>query len=373
MRPALRIFLVAGLTVSLAGCLFDERVLAPKPARVAVHAVLDPDASDFHVLLEEIRAGQEEDGTAVPVTNARVVIHGPDGDSAIGIDQERRGKYFFSNNAPTPMYDHKIPIRRGTRYRLRVNAPGRPQLRASTFVPAGGPVGAVVNIRFNRDRDTMRLSWPAASGAKRYAVWISAGNNLFRIFVDGTSTRIDSRELRDIRSDLYRPFVPGARQEILVTALDTNFSDWYQSETSPFTATGLLSHVDGGTGVFAALVRVRRVMVRTVASQNEPIEGLFQRTDTQSVDAPQWLDLYVSEDRFGARTITGSLGGDSLVEEGTLKGNYSSTDGSVVASLYYYGEFQGTLFGSDSIVGRFLRCGGGTTSDVVYVKRRTIP
>ena len=369
MRPALRIFLVAGLTVSLAGCLFDERVLAPKPARVAVHAVLDPDASEFYVLLEEIRPGQEEDGI---VTGARVVIHGPDGDSAIGSEQGPRGKYNFSN-APTPIYEHEIPIRRGTRYRLRVNAPGRPQLRASTFVPAGGPVGAVVNIRFNRDRDTMRLSWPAANGAKRYAVWISAVSNLFRIFVDGTSTQIDSRELRDISSDLYRPFVPGARQEILVTALDTNFSDWYQSETSPFTGTGLLSHVDGGTGVFGASVRVRHVMVRTVASQNEPIEGLFQRTDTQSVDAPQWIDLYVSEARFESRTITGSLGGDSLVEEGTLKGNYSSTDGSVVASLYYYGEFQGTLFGSDSIVGRFLRCGGGTTSDVVYVKRRTIP
>jgi hypothetical protein len=75
---------------------------------------------------------------------------------------------------------------------------------------------------------------------------------------------------------LPRVFVPGFPQAVTVSAVDSNFYDWYRTRNDPLSGAGLASRVPGGFGVFGSLVRLRFQDLRVVAPQTEPAAGNFK-------------------------------------------------------------------------------------------------
>jgi hypothetical protein len=104
-------------------------------------------------------------------------------------------------------------------------------------------------------------------------------------------------ELRnaDLRT-LLHVFVPGFPQAVTVSAVDSNFYDWYRSQNDPLTGSGLVNRVRGGLGVFGSLVRLRFDDLRVVAPQTEPVAGnyVFTGSNTERAFTPYLsLEVYV--------------------------------------------------------------------------------
>jgi len=95
-------------------------------------------------------------------------------------------------------------------------------------------------------------------------------------FTDDTRVRLTG-ELRNADVDeLPRVFIPGFPQVVTVSAVDSNFYDWYRTHNDALSGTGLVSRVRGGLGVFGSLVRLRDQEMRVTAPQPEPFAGTFR-------------------------------------------------------------------------------------------------
>ena len=122
-------------------------------------------------------------------------------------------------------------------------------------------------------------------------------------FTDSTRVRLTG-ELRntDVKV-LPHVFFPGFPQAVTVSAVDSNYYDWYRTHNDPALGRGLVNRVQGGFGLFGSLVRLR-FELRVVAPQPEPAAGVFrfngppeQRATTPYLS----LELYVESPRRSLR------------------------------------------------------------------------
>jgi hypothetical protein len=165
---------------------------------------------------------------------------------------------------------------------------------------------------------------------------------------------------------------PGFLQPVTVSAVDSNYYDWFRSQNGALTAQGLISRVDGGLGVFGSLVRVHFEAFRVVAPQPEQAAGRFVFSGSQfdqSLTPNLELELYVESGagRAGeADAISGRyvrrpfLGITGCLVCGILG---TSRDGQVELALlrdWFASDtadvFVGTIQG-DTIVGRYRDLG----------------
>jgi hypothetical protein len=129
---------------------------------------------------------------------------------------------------------------------------------------------------FDRARDTVTLEWPASAGARSYLVRIETPYGPRTFFTADTRVRLTG-DLRNADVDeLPRVFIPGFPQVVTVSAVDSNFYDWYRTHNDALSGTGLVSRVRGGIGVFGSLVRLRDQEMRVTAPQTEPFAGTFR-------------------------------------------------------------------------------------------------
>ena len=181
------------LLLPLAACEFGERSIAPPEPRAVVHAVLAPEFSEQSVLVEELLTGRVAvndsvvgtaidpivTGGGVPITDAHVTVIDEDGNVARAIETRvsrsappgdgGTGVYKFVNVAPGSALGNTVLVRPGRRYTLRVETPDGRVVTGTTVVPGqrGAVVPPTVAFRsFNRDRDTLALSWNAIPGAR---------------------------------------------------------------------------------------------------------------------------------------------------------------------------------------------------------------
>ena len=70
-------------------------------------------------------------------------------------------------------------------------------------------------------------------------------------------------------------FIPGFPQAITVSAVDSNYYDWFRTHNDALSGTGLINRVSGGFGVFGSLVRVRFQNVTVVAQRTDAVEGAY--------------------------------------------------------------------------------------------------
>lgn len=364
-------------------CTFDEHAVAVQSPQVVVHAVLDPGAQEQQVLVERTLSGSvnivknqrfdAEDpvnsGGGVPVSGALVTITGPDG-RFIAFETQPAGRppSYETGRYVTPTGG--MIVRPGATYALQVSTPGGTIVRGTTTVPAIGPTGTSTRVDpFNRGRDTVRLTWRSAAGARSYLLRVESPFGPFLQFIDSTNVSLGGDLRNYFASSLQRVFIPGFRQRVSVAAVDSNFFDYYRTRNDPFTGSGIINHLEGGIGVFGSAVNIGTRTVDVVQDSREPsFEGIWDIADSprplvdlfrvyvETPGEPSALSGWYARDRAGP-TLEGMVG--------------TRTNGRVVleflanqAAVDTVGVFSGEQRG-DSLIGTFT----GVTGRVVFLKR----
>ena len=91
-------------------------------------------------------------------------------------------------------------------------------------------------------------------------------------------------------------FIPGFPQTVTVSAVDSNYYDWYRTRNDAISGEGLVNRVKGGIGVFGSLVRLQMQQVHVVSPQKESIAGYYVvggTDDLASVAPYSSLTLYL--------------------------------------------------------------------------------
>lgn len=272
----------------VSACEIEKVAIQPTDARLSTHGVLSASALTQVVLLERTRNGTVQpiappfdladpivSDEGVAETGAIVSLKTPSGQTLFA----REDNLVSGNGSGRGIYRFSLPgasLERNGTYRLSVLTSKGEALSGETSVP-GGVVAAVAQSRtFDRVRDTAFIEWPASLGARSYYVRIETPFGPRAFFTDSTRVRLTG-ELRnvDIRS-LPHVLIPGFPQSVTVSAVDSNFYDWYRTHNDPLSGAGLVNGVSGGFGFFGSLVRLRFQELRVVAPQTEPVAGKFR-------------------------------------------------------------------------------------------------
>jgi hypothetical protein len=296
------------LLLLLTACEIEKVAIPRTQARVAMHGVLSATASTQVVLLERTRTGSVQliappfdladpvvSDEGVAETGATVSLTTPGGatllareDNTVRDDGKGEGIYRFAlpGNA----------LERNGTYRLSVRTTKDEILTAETSVPSGVAAGVAEARVFDRARDTVTIEWPAAAGARSYFVRVETPFGPRSFFTDSTRVRLTGA-LRNVDVEaLPHVFIPGFPQAVTVSAVDSNYYDWYRTHNDELAGTGLISRVRGGLGVFGSLVRLRFQDLQVVAPQPEAAAGTFRFVGTfnERLSTPYLsLELYI--------------------------------------------------------------------------------
>jgi hypothetical protein len=298
-----RPLILAAALPLLAGCEleFGERAVSAGQPRAVVHAVLNPRATGdftFVVLVERTLTGEVQtrsvrdpedpvrSGGGVPISGALVEITDvASGRTARGVEDlltsdegKGAGVYRFINiSCQLGCPQNAMPIVRGARYRLRITVEGSTDVvEAETTVPMPQLVpDTAPTTRFDRERDTIRLTWPAAERAHRYVLQVQTPYGPFQLFSDTNAITLTGGLRNFLVDRLPLVFTPGFLQSVQIAAVDTNFYDYFRSSSDPFTGAQLINRVRGGLGLFGGYAPIRNSAFEVTAPQEESIEGNF--------------------------------------------------------------------------------------------------
>jgi hypothetical protein len=292
----------------LSACEIEKVAIPRTEARLAMHGVLSASALTQVVLLERTRTGSvaivappfdladpvvSDEGIAESGAILRLTM--PDGqtlfareDNTVRDDRKGAGIYRFALPGAA--------LARGGTYGLSVRTARGEELTAETSVPDGIAAAVAEERTFDHARDTVIIEWPASPGARSYFVRVETPFGPRAFFTDSTRVRLTGG-LRNVDVDaLPHVFIPGFPQAVTVSAVDSNYYDWYRTHNERLSGTGLINRVKGGIGVFGSLVRLRFQNFRVVAPQAEPVAGLFRFVGTPIEHATtpySSLELYV--------------------------------------------------------------------------------
>ena len=320
-----------------AACESDPTRISEGVQTPIVHAVLNPVSTAQFILLENTLGGRVDlprvddpdpdepirDAGGDPILDAYVVVYNSLGDSAIALERRTdpggiyhqggggkgAGVYAFHNYRPTYAPHEPAPppyflrVVRGERYRLVVQAADGRRVTAATTVPNAISSTAIRYVTFNRDRDTLSLTLPPAQFAKRYGIHIQTPRGPFELFTEHLQYQLRGALRNTDHEDRPRAFMPGFEQVVSLSAVDTNYFDFFRSANDSVTGRGLLEHVDGGSGVFGSYAPLDRVVLRVTADINEPVEGRYIESGTGKI-----VTLYVNEHANGISELAGSYG-----------------------------------------------------------------
>lgn len=249
------------VAVLLAGCTNLEDPAPSQNTRLVVHGILSPVTNVQEILIYRARTGVPD--TVVrsgelrdePVADAEVTITAPDGTTSAAAraatpsgDCCEPGIYLFE---PAPVGP---TMTAGGTYTLRIRTPSGEEVTGTTTIPEGPSALAVPSARgFNRLRDTLRLSWPRVAGAASYEIIIRIPRvgDQYRTFADtafviaGTALTIAGGEI----------FQSGQEVDVIVSAVDANYYDYYRSQSDPF-AGAAPSRLTGAVGLFGSVAPI---------------------------------------------------------------------------------------------------------------------
>jgi hypothetical protein len=369
----------------VAACELDKTAIPRPDPRLALNGVLSATAATQVVLLERTRTGRVSPVTppfdvedpigsdeGIAESGATMTLIAPDGtvltaaeDNTTRIDGKGQGVYRFTLPGSS--------LVRNATYRLLVRSSAGELLSAETSVPDGNAADSSTFVTMDRARDTLQLSWPPSPTARSYFVRIETPYGPRSFFTESTHVRLPGL-LRNVDvEELPHVFLPGFIQAVTVSAVDSNYYDWFRTHNDEISGEGLINRVSGGFGVFGALVRLAFDSVTVTAPQTSAVEGQFQFYGTpEEASSTRFIsfDLYVESPaaragqsdalsgsyrptpRIGYRgcPICGVLGSaqGGHIELAFLK-DFSGRDTLDV--------FDATLYG-DSLIGVF-RFGGG--------------
>ena len=245
--PGVAIALAAALLTS---CHNLEDPASAAQSQLVVHAVLNPLAPQLVILIQRARtgtsAGNAAGGAEEPVVDAQVAIAAPNG-VVMRSSRSSGGAYQFD-----PVQDGVDLTQAGT-YALQVRTPRGEVVLGTTTMPRGTSQlsGTILLQALARGRDTLRLSWPRVPGARSYEVLVRSTG--YTTFAD-TAIAIAADAL-SIGGDPVFGF--GRDQDVIVSAVDANYYDYYRAQSDPFA--GTTSHLTGAAGVFGSIVPILEV------------------------------------------------------------------------------------------------------------------
>jgi hypothetical protein len=248
-----------------AGCV-DRVPTQPRADALIVQAVLDAGASDQYVVVQRTNGAVDQQ---IAVAGATVTLSLPNGrvlTAAEEVDSARLEPRF--GEPPLGVVYHfalgaeGISLVPGGTYALRVEAPDGRVVTGTTTIPNATPVpdGNRVAESFSF-RDTLTLAWHPVPGARSYELRVDADERGLTMFID-TSIVISAFSNSKLTPGVL--FTSGATNELVVSAVDANYYDYYRHAPDPFTGNGVISHLAGGIGLFGSIVELDR---RTLAVQ----------------------------------------------------------------------------------------------------------
>jgi hypothetical protein len=379
--------------LAAAACTFDQQAVAVQPPQVVVHAVLDPGATEQQVLVERTLSGtvdipknqrfDPEDpinsGGGIPIADCEVTVTGPDGvfrgveaPAPFRPSSYSTGRYILTTG--TIVQGPRVILRPGARYELRIRTPDGTVVTGSTVIPqAAAFVPGSRLDAFNRDRDSLRLTWRDVAAARSDLLRIESPFGPFLLFSDSTHLALPGNLRNYVASSLERVFIPGFRQRVNLSAVDSNFFDYYRSRNDPFTGSGIINRLEGGIGLFGAAVSLNTRTLDVTQTLREPtFEGTYDVTSPPTLPraVADVIRLYV-ETPGDPSALSGWFTRNRA--SGVLEGMLGTrTGGRVVleflenqSSIDTVAVFSGELRG-DSLVGGYV----GVPGNVVFVRRR---
>ena len=308
-------FLVAALLGMTVGCELDKTTIPRTEATLALHGVLSASASSQVVLLERIRTGRVQtyappfdvgdpvvSDEGIAESGAQMVLALPDGSTIAAVEDPLTR----SDGKGQGIYRFFIPgasLQRNAPYRLTVRTTKNEVLSAFTSVPDGVASMAPSSGAMDRTTDTLELAWPASPTARSYFVRVETPYGPRSFFTESTHVRLPGM-LRNVDvAEVPHVFLPGFTQPVTVSAVDSNYYDWYRTHNDPLTGEGLINRVTGGLGVFGSIVRVSFDSVKVSAPRNRAVEGHFTFLGT-GIDAlaVNYLDFDVYVESPAARS-----------------------------------------------------------------------
>jgi hypothetical protein len=276
------------LALSLVGACIEQVPLGPGADVVVVHAVLNPTTSVLHV---DVRHSGRDATGGVPVHGATVTLTAPDGtvrvasEIAVPTDSAQAADSLLRIYCQAPSnYDARYDVavgalRVGTPYHLRVVLADGTITEGDAIVPAAPPPQMMTERRFDPTTDTLRLAWPRATGARAYEVRIIPQKDSlegicgkvyfatydFLAYVDTSVAIVGTTHQHD-----RAVFQPGLRYDVIVSAVDDHYYDYFAHESDPYTPTALPSSLRGGIGVFGAIVPILRQTIVVEGSTPGP-------------------------------------------------------------------------------------------------------
>ena len=238
----------------------DHAFFQPGVPTVVIHAVLDAGARDQYVVVQTTTGSLNQQKE---VAGAEVVITTPDG-RALRADEIRDTLVYTTMRFITPQVgvvyrvsldNYGVSLVGGGTYSLHVQLPDGREVAGHTTIPTA-PQTPPINssITFDRSRDTLRLAWPASAGTRVYEVFVSSSRSVFTTFAD-TSIALPGTAQTSAGSFA---FIPGATSQLVVSAVDDNYYDYYRRGSDPFSGGGIETHLVGGIGLFGSIVPVAR-------------------------------------------------------------------------------------------------------------------
>ena len=292
-----------------------EKVGIPQPERrVALHGVLSASAFSQVVLLERTRNGsisvrgpsfELEDplgsDSGIAENDAIVTLTTPSGATLVAREDNT---VLFSTGGG--VYRFSLPgsaLERNGTYRLSVLTRSGERLGAETVVPSGAVAVVAESRTFDRSGDPLVVEWPPTPGARSYLVRVETPYGPRSFFTADTRVRL-SGALRNADLDaLPHVFIPGFPQTVTVSAVDSNYYDWFRTHNDALSGTGVINRVSGGLGVFGSLVRLRLLDLTVVAPQQEPIAGRFRFVGTEAeATSTRYLSLELYVEATAARS-----------------------------------------------------------------------
>lgn len=249
---------IVTLCLLAAACEPPTDPLAEPPRRLVVHAVLDAGASAQTVKVQYLDGSFGH--TLTNVAGAEVSITTPDGRVFHGQESGTSGSGGLVYSVTGLNRAEIVP---GGTYLLRVRTQAGEEASGTTTMPAFTvvPNQPITVSRFERARDTLRLTWSSVPLAKRYQVsiqtsFVDDGRLLsfstYRVFSDtgiviaGTARTLENEPV----------FLEGTNASVLVAAVDDNYYRYYHPNVDPF-AGAPPSNLTGAIGVFGSVVPVR--------------------------------------------------------------------------------------------------------------------
>jgi hypothetical protein len=297
-----------GLVLLATGCEIEKISIPPTESRIALHGVLSASASTQVVLLERTRNGTVQinnpsfdvpdpvvTDAGVAESGAIVTLTAPDGTTYVA----REDNTVRDDFKGAGMYRFSLPgsqLQRGATYSLLVVTTGGQVITAETTVPDGAAAVLAEQRDFDRASEALLLQWPASPGARSYLVRVETPFGPRSFFTDSTHVRLGGDLRNPDVTSLTHVFIPGFPQAVTVSAVDSNYYDWYRTHNERLSGTGLVSRVRGALGFFGSLVRLRFLDLHVVAPQTEPAAGMFafDGTPFERSVTPVWnLELYL--------------------------------------------------------------------------------